>query len=137
MKNFFIFFCTLYFVLCTFASASPSPVVQVISYKEPLGMYFSLQGWGSGSIIDEQGHILTNNHVVDDGLGGISDDFSICLTEDPALPPRCHYTASVIARDPEKDIALLHIDSEDIFGRPVNFKSFSYLPIDYAYVPKA
>jgi hypothetical protein len=25
--------------------ASPSPVVQVISYKEPLGMYFSLQGW--------------------------------------------------------------------------------------------
>jgi S1-C subfamily serine protease len=74
---------------------------------------------------------------VDDGLGGISDDFSICLTEDPALPPRCHYTASVISRDAEKDIALLQIDPQDIFGRPVNFKSFNYLPIDYDYVPKS
>ncbi len=41
-------------VLSFAAFAAPSPVVQVISYKEPLGMYFSLQGWGSGSIVDNQ-----------------------------------------------------------------------------------
>jgi S1-C subfamily serine protease len=97
------------------AFAAPSSVVQVIAYKEPLGMYFSLQGWGSGSIIDSSGHILTNNHVVDDGFGGISDDFSVCVTDNPALPPKCHYTASVVIRDPDKDIALLQIDPKDIF----------------------
>ena len=88
-------------------------------------------------MIDSQGHILTNNHVVDDGLGGISDDFSICLTEDSSLPPKCHYTASVLARDPEKDIALLQIDAIDIFGNSVNFSSFSVLPTDYSYIPSA
>jgi len=135
MKKIIIPFCTVYCVLCTFASAAPSPVVQVISYKEPLGMYFSLQGWGSGSIIDASGHILTNNHVVDDGFGGVSDDFSICVTEDSALPPKCHYTASVIARDPDKDIALLQIDTNDIFGRPVNFSNFTTLSLDTNYSP--
>jgi len=135
MKKFFLSLCTVYFVLCTFALANPSPVVQVIAYKEPLGMYFSLQGWGSGSVIDTSGHIITNNHVVDDGFGGISDDFSICLTEDATLPPKCHYTASVIARDPQKDIALLQIDPRDIFGNAVNFSSFTTLPIDYSYIP--
>jgi hypothetical protein len=100
-------------------------------------MYFSLQWWGSGSVIDSQGHILTNNHVVDDGFGGISDDFNICVTDDPALPPRCHYTASVIARDPDKDIALLQIDTKDIFGNVVSFSSFTILPIDYSYIPNS
>lgn len=75
--------------------------------------------------------------MVDDGFGGISDDFSICITDDPALPPKCHYTASVLARDPDKDVALLGIDPMDIFGRPVNFGSFSTLSIDYNYMPNA
>lgn len=146
MKKFLIFACpaklmavavALCSLLSSLALAAPSPVVQVIAYKEPLGMYFSLQGWGSGSIIDSAGHILTNNHVVDDGFGGISDDFSICLTEDPALPPKCHYTASVVTRDPDKDIALLQLDPKDIFGNVVNFSSFIALPIDYTYTPAA
>ena len=53
MKKHFLFaFC---FLLSAFEFAyANSPVVQVVSYKEPLGMYFSLQGWGSGSIIDNQ-----------------------------------------------------------------------------------
>lgn len=54
MKKLFFSLFTISCLLSTFALASPSPVVQVISYKEPLGMYFSLQGWGSGSIIDDQ-----------------------------------------------------------------------------------
>lgn len=117
--------------------ASPSPVVQVISYKEPLGMYFSLQWWGSGSIIDSSGHVLTNNHVVDNGLGAVSDNFALCITEDPSLPPQCHYTASVISRDVAKDIALLKIDSTDIFGRFVNYSSLNVLPLDYEYLPRS
>ena len=73
--------------------------------------------------------------MVDDGFGGISDDFAICVTENPTLPPRCHYTASVIARNTTKDIALLQIDATDIFGRAVNFSSFATLPLDYSYLP--
>jgi hypothetical protein len=100
-------------------------------------MYFSLQWWGSGSVIDFQGRILTNSHVVDDGFWGISDDFSVCITDNPTLPPKCHYTASVISRDTTKDIALLQIDPTDIFGRPVNFNTFTTLPLDYSYVPNS
>lgn len=100
-------------------------------------MYFSLQWWGSGSVIDNQGRILTNNHVVDDWFGGISDDFSVCLTDNPMLPPRCHYTASVISRNLTKDIALLQIDPTDIFGRAVNFSSFTVLSPDYSYIPNS
>ena len=75
--------------------------------------------------------------MVDDGLGGISDDFAICVTADPALPPQCHYTASVIARDAERDVALLQIDSLDIFGVPVNYSLFQTLGLDYSYAPLA
>jgi len=75
--------------------------------------------------------------VVDDGLGGVSDDFSICMTEDPALPPRCHYTASVVARDVDADVAILQIDAIDIFGKKVDFTALSTLPINQDYVPKS
>lgn len=135
MKKILLSFCILYSVFCTFTLAASSPVVQVVSYKEPLGLYFSLQWWGSGSIIDNQGHIITNNHVVDDGTGGISDDFAICMTDNPALPPRCHYTASVISRDAEADIAVLQIDATDIFGGKVDFGGLSTLPLDMTYAP--
>jgi len=75
--------------------------------------------------------------VVDNGLGGVSDDFSICMTDNPALPPKCHYTASVVSRDPDLDIAILQIDSTDIFGSKVDFASLSTLPINMDYVPKS
>ncbi len=100
-------------------------------------MYFSFQWWGTGSIIDNKGHILTNNHVVDNGFGDISDDFAICVTDDPGKPPRCHYTASVVARDVEKDVALLVLDPKDIFGNPVDFSAFSALSLDYNYTVQA
>jgi hypothetical protein len=48
-------------------------------------------------------------------MGGVSDNFGICITDDPTKPPRCHYTASVIDRNPEADIAILRIDETDIF----------------------
>lgn len=65
----------------------------------------------------------------------MSDDFAICVTENATLPPQCYYTASVIARDSQKDVALLQIDPIDIFGRPVSFSLFSVLSPDYSYVP--
>ncbi len=57
-------------------------------------------GTGSGSILDKQGHILTNNHVVEDarqvhvGLADGSD-----------------YQAKLIGTDPVSDLAVIKIDA--------------------------
>ena len=56
-------------------------------------------GTGSGFLIDSNGHILTNAHVVD-GLTGIT----VAFEDGP------DYLAEVIGFDPERDLALLKID---------------------------
>ena len=58
------------------------------------------------------------------------------MTDNPALPPKCHYTASVVSRDPDLDVAILQIDSTDIFGQKVDFTNLSTLSINMDYVPK-
>lgn len=118
------------------AFAASSPVVQVISYSRDASGSYTMLGWGSGSIIDSSGNIITNNHVVDDGKGGISDEFSICVTEASNTPPRCYLTASLVSRDAEMDIAVLRIDPTDISGQTVSFSSLPVLPVNYAYVPE-
>ena len=57
------------------------------------------------------------------------------MTDNPSLPPRCHYTASVVSRDAEADIAVLQIDATDIFGGKVDFGGLSTLPLDMTYAP--
>ena len=56
-------------------------------------------GNGSGSVIDSQGHILTNYHVVE-GASAVSVSFG----GDKVYP------AKVIGRDPDTDLAVLKID---------------------------
>jgi S1-C subfamily serine protease len=55
---------------------------------------------GSGFVIDEEGHLLTNNHVVADAT-----QISVKLgSEDKAYP------AKVVGTDPATDVALLKVD---------------------------
>lgn len=56
-------------------------------------------GLGTGFIIDSEGYILTNNHVVDS-----VDEIKVTLENDSV------YEAKIIGRDPETDIALIKID---------------------------
>jgi S1-C subfamily serine protease len=56
------------------------------------------QGQGSGFIIDNQGHILTNYHVIDDAQ-----------TVDVTLWNKKHFKATRIGVDPVHDVALLQI----------------------------
>ena len=58
------------------------------------------RGSGSGSIIDEQGHILTNEHVVSRG-GRLS----------VSLGGERTYAAHVVGRDPDTDLAVIKIDA--------------------------
>lgn len=55
---------------------------------------------GSGFVIDEQGHIVTNNHVVDNA-GEIRVVF----------PDRTNHVAKLVGRDAATDIAVLKIDN--------------------------
>jgi serine protease Do len=58
---------------------------------------------GSGVIVSSDGYIVTNNHVVDEG-GKI----------EVTLSDRKKYTAKVIGKDPETDLALLKIDATNL-----------------------
>jgi S1-C subfamily serine protease len=68
------------------------------------------QGAGSGSVIDRQGHVLTNYHVVED-----AEQIEV------TLPGGQIYAADVVGYDAENDIAVLKIDAppEQLF--PIAF----------------
>ena len=63
---------------------------------------------GSGFIIDENGTIITNNHVIKS-----ADDIFVKVNDKD-------YKAKIIGADPLSDIAVLKIDTEDKF-KPVKF----------------
>jgi S1-C subfamily serine protease len=57
------------------------------------------QGTGSGSIINQNGHILTNNHVVAN-----AEKLSVTLADGS------EYEGKVVGTDPENDLAIIKID---------------------------
>jgi serine protease Do len=61
------------------------------------------RGAGSGFIIDKAGHILTNNHVVEN-----AKTIEISLS-DSADDPEARLEAKVLGRDPLTDVALLQL----------------------------
>ena len=68
------------------------------------------QGTGSGFIVDRDGHILTNNHVVRDALR-----VEVVLLDGSRLP------AEVVGRDALNDIALLKVEAAPEQLPPVSF----------------
>jgi serine protease Do len=64
--------------------------------------YRRVNGMGTGVVIDARGYLLTNHHVVD-GVRRIN----------VALADKRNFTATVIARDPQTDLAILKIDSKE------------------------
>ncbi len=57
------------------------------------------QGLGSGVIIDKQGIILTNNHVVEG-----ADEISV------TLPDKRKYKAKIVGTDPKTDVAVIKLE---------------------------
>ncbi len=62
---------------------------------------------GSGVIISEDGYIVTNNHVVESAV-----DIEVILNNNHK------YSAKVIGRDPNTDIALIKIDAKNLTVLP-------------------
>ena len=63
---------------------------------------------GSGFVWDKQGHIVTNNHVVD-GAEKVTVTFADGLTLE----------AEVVGRDPESDLAVIKVDASKADLRPI------------------
>ncbi len=66
----------------------------------PFGGQQSQQALGSGFVLDEQGHIVTNEHVVD-GATSISVRFSNGKS----------YDAQLVGSDPSMDLAVIKVDA--------------------------
>jgi len=82
-------------------TVSPGVVnISSTSYVQGFFEVYSQQGTGSGSIIDEEGHILTNFHVVQNAQ-----------QLDVALADKSHYKAKVVGTDPSNDMAVIKIDA--------------------------
>lgn len=62
-----------------------------------------MKSLGSGFIIDKEGHILTNNHVVDG-----ADEIQVQLTD------KRKFDAKVIGTDPKTDLAIVKIEAKDL-----------------------
>ena len=80
-------------------------VVNILTRSVNYDRFFMLpsndEGAGSGAVIDKRGHILTNNHVIDDAE-------VILVTLPGAEQP---YPAKLIGRDVASDIAVLKIEA--------------------------
>jgi len=83
-----------------FRAISPG-VVSISTTTRPRG-FFDPGGTvgGSGSVIDEQGHILTNFHVIED-----ADAVTVSFGGDKSYPAR------VVGRDPDTDLAVLQVNA--------------------------
>lgn len=84
-----------------------NPSVVNIQVTENLG-YASSSGEGSGFVWDNQGHIVTNNHVVENA-SSISVTFADGTVAD----------AKLVGADPESDLAVIQVDVNAAELRPV------------------
>jgi serine protease Do len=62
-----------------------------------------VQGVGSGVIVNSDGYILTNHHVVDGAL-----EIKVELTDNRS------FTAKLVGSDPPSDLAVLKVDAKDL-----------------------
>jgi serine protease Do len=65
-------------------------------------------GIGTGFIIDEQGHIVTNNHVIESAAESPDGAITVTLADQSVVP------ATLVGRDVATDIAVLDIEVEGL-----------------------
>ena len=81
-------------------------VVQVlteVATRNVFGQLVPSQGIGTGVIIDTEGHIITNDHVIRAGAG-VASTITVTLSDGRTAP------ATVVGADPATDLAVLKID---------------------------
>lgn len=107
-------------------SENVTPTTQAAAVASPSVVTLSVggtqtEGSGSGVILDEQGHILTNNHVVT--LGGQTAAANVAVqTFDGKV-----YEAEVVGLDPLSDLAVIKISAEGL--QPIQMGSAENLNV--------
>jgi S1-C subfamily serine protease len=104
--------------VAVYKKALPS-VVNVVSTVESYDFFYGVvpaQGQGSGFVLDKQGHILTNYHVIE-GAKQI----------EVALSNRRRYPAHLVGADPGHDVAVIQISAPNL--APVTLGDSSRLQV--------
>lgn len=73
------------------------------TYRDFFGQQYDSEGTGSGIIIDGEGHIATNNHVVEN-----TSDIIVVLNDGKEIP------AKVIGKDAATDLAVIKVDEKNL-----------------------
>ncbi len=82
--------------------------VTVESGNSPQGQLFPTQGQGSGFVYDNKGHIVTNNHVINN-----AKNLEVTFYDGTIVP------AKVVGTDPDSDLAIVKVDVPAETLRPV------------------
>lgn len=85
-------------------------VVRIIVGDATLGDFDQptpARGLGTGVIVDDQGHIVTNDHILRAG-GELADGIIVTLDDDRAVPAR------IIGADQPTDLAVIRIDADGL-----------------------
>jgi len=86
-------------------------VVHILSEAATLDVFGQVvpsAGVGTGFIIDEAGHIVTNNHVVSTDDGEAAQDITVTLSDGSK------HDAAIVGRDPPTDVAVLKIEADGL-----------------------
>ncbi|MBC2736367.1 MAG: DegQ family serine endoprotease [Desulfobacteraceae bacterium] len=79
---------------------------------------FKQRSLGSGFLLDNEGYIVTNNHVVED-----ADQIKVRLSDE------AEYDATIIGRDPKTDLALIKIDAPSKDLKPLKLGDSDTIPV--------
>lgn len=97
-------------------------VVNIDTRSVEIDRFFGLQheseGTGSGAILDREGHVITNYHVIDG-----ADQIEITLA------PNKSYPAVFVGGDKEQDIAVLKMDAPAEELTPISLGSSDHLRV--------
>jgi S1-C subfamily serine protease len=83
-------------------------------------------GEGSGFVLDADGRIVTNAHVVTEGEGGDREEADAVFVE---FPDRNVVPAEIVGFDPFADVALLELESTDLELHPLELGDDSELVV--------
>jgi S1-C subfamily serine protease len=90
-------------------TANPAIVEIIVTKQSTYG--YPPKGQGSGFVIDAQGNILTNNHVIEDAVS-----IQVIFSNGKTMP------ADIIGTDSSDDLAVIHVDASAIKGiTPLTF----------------
>jgi serine protease Do len=88
---------------------------------DDFGRLVPSSGVGTGFIIDDQGHIVTNNHVISTSNGDAAENITVTLDDGS------EHAATIAGRDPPTDVAVLKIEAENL--KPVTLGDSASLKV--------